>query len=486
MYVLVMSLVDYGGILDLGIRTTLQRFVGRLKGQADAPALNEIMTAAVALSSGTAALFGVLTGIGMYLLPTFFGQRADAATQFRWLLLLMGLSVAILLPGRVLGSYLCGLQRFDLFNLISIVIQLLRAGGIVAALLASYGVIAVAAVTLATNFLYLILNWLAIRQTDPLASVHWRHFRWARAREIMGYSFYVVLNAAGDYFRYYSYSIVIARLLSIALITPVSVAVKILSYMRTIVGGLASPLMPRMGELDAQNRKDELRRLFLRSTRASTLLSLFIGSLIILNGKTMLVLWLGPQFRSAYPFLAVLAVGSIAIGSQLPSAMLMYALGAHKPLGCWTFGEGIVNLALSVILARQFGVMGVVVAMTAPMLVTSLVAQPYYALRLTGMGAAAFFRQAVWRPLFACGIFGAVCLLVPGQGDGAGFARFAVTLAWQAALYGLLMFMVALPAADRLAIRERAVLLRNRLFGGTERQARSLYTAAGESREINQ
>src|SRR5579864_5582324 len=61
LWVLVMSVVDYSGILDLGIRPTLHRFVARWKSLNDRVALNETMGTALAFSSGAGLLVLLLT-----------------------------------------------------------------------------------------------------------------------------------------------------------------------------------------------------------------------------------------------------------------------------------------------------------------------------------------------------------------------------------------------------------------------------------------
>src|SRR5256885_9681334 len=55
-------------------------------------------------------------------------------------------------------------------------------------------------------------------------------------------------------------SIVIARILGAALITPFSVAARLMEYFKQIVSGVGGPLMGRMSELDGQAQyKDTIR-----------------------------------------------------------------------------------------------------------------------------------------------------------------------------------------------------------------------------------
>src|SRR6266852_2170932 len=120
MWVLVSSALDYYGLLDLGMRTTLHRFVARLKGIDEREALNETIGTALAISVGISLLVLGLTPVLVSFLPKFFVLQGTARETFRTLTALLGVGVAVLFPARVLGAYLCGLQRFDLYNLVLI------------------------------------------------------------------------------------------------------------------------------------------------------------------------------------------------------------------------------------------------------------------------------------------------------------------------------------------------------------------------------
>jgi len=100
LWILVMSVLDYCGILDLGIRPTLHRFVARLRGANQRQALNETIGSALAVSSVVGILVAALypqfyetTGTGLMihsglirrLVPyeaiTFIGPSSEASSS---------------------------------------------------------------------------------------------------------------------------------------------------------------------------------------------------------------------------------------------------------------------------------------------------------------------------------------------------------------------------------------------------------------------
>jgi len=456
MWVLVMSVLDYYGLLDLGIRTTLHRYVGRLKGRNDQEALDETVGTTLAITCGVGLLVVVLTVPTIFLLPKFFIVHGAARTLLQRLVLLLGLSLAVLFPARVLGAYLCGLQRFDLYNFGVIATAIARAVSIIVVLRLGFGIVAVGIVTLAIAVLTLLLNWRLLRFADTTVSLDPRRTNWQRIRELASFSFYAFLNTMGDYLRFYTDSAVIGRMLSIALVTPFSVAGRLMSYFKEVVLGLCGPQMPRMSELDGQGKHSELRQLFLQGTKVTSAFSLIIAGLLVVNGENLLRLWLGKDYVQIYPLLIVLTLGYVAALSQYPSRNLLYAKGRHRPFGWWTLGEGAANLLLSIYWARRYGLMGVAVGTTLPMLVVGLLIQPWYALRLIRMSLREYAREALLRPLIACAVFFAICWVALDWQAPVNTARFLVGLVWQGAVLGLLFYSIVLTRPERQIALQRS------------------------------
>src|SRR5205085_4943752 len=167
MWILVASIVDYYGLADIGIRFTLQRHVARWKGANQREALDRTFVTALAMSLSFSALILVLSFVLARLLPPVF--RVSGADQglFVRVLVLLGISFAIALPAKVLGAYLCGLGRFDLYNLVGSGTTVIQAAMILWVLHRGYSIEGCAAVTLITSLLSLMLHWRLVRFADP-------------------------------------------------------------------------------------------------------------------------------------------------------------------------------------------------------------------------------------------------------------------------------------------------------------------------------
>lgn len=454
-YTLAFSVVGYSDLLEQGIRSTLLRFVARLSGRGDREGLDSVFSTAMALALAIAAVM-VLGCLGLsYILPGFFRLSAERQILFARLVILLGLNVGLAVPALLLGSYLAGLQRFDLYNIGAIIRMVFRAALILLVLLRGQHVLAVAVCILISTVLSIPINAWMIWKVDPGLKMSPRLVRLRTARELLTFSFWTLLNNAGQLLRDSTDSIVIGRVLGAAFITPFAVAARLVDYFRPIIRDMVSPLLPRFSELDGQGKEVEIRQLFLCMTRFSALASLAIGSILLLHGRTLLLLWVGERYVSSYPVLVLLTVGALASLAQFGTLSVLIAMGRHRAYGMWTLGEGLANLVLSVIWGHQYGIVGVALGTAVPLLAVKLTLQPWYVMRVIHMPVGEYLGKALARPLAICLVFLAFCGMVGGFEANGSIWHLLYTVAWQGALFAILAFTIGLEGSDRTLLRGR-------------------------------
>jgi len=399
LWVLVGSVTDYYGLLDVGMRSTLFRFVTRCKGNNDRQGLNEVMSSALAIVLTISALALVLTAATIPWIPSFFAIGSSARPLFREVMAILGLTVAVLFPGQLFGTYLSGSRRFDLYNFSTSGANILKLLLTILALRAGMGIIGVAAATLISSITNLLINFVMVRKIDPELRFTPKLVSIARIRELFSFSFFAFLISIGDYLRFFTDSIVIGRVLSVALITPFSIASRIISLVRHLLYGVAAPLQGMMGELDGAERQEELKKFVLRSLRLTGVLTCVLVSLLALNGDWLIRRWIGDGFYDSYKLLLMLLLGYIIAMSQQPFADLLLIKGRHQLRGWWSIVEGLANLGLSIYWGHKYGLMGVALGTTVPMLAVQIFFQPWYALHVSKISIADYFKESVVPPL---------------------------------------------------------------------------------------
>jgi len=407
LWILVSSVLDYYGLLDMGMRYSLQRFVARYGGANQRQALNETFMTGMSMAACISAA-ALLTGaVLLVVLPGFFHLSAESRSLFRILLIIQSATLAVDLPCRIMGAYLCGLHRFDLYNASGISWGVSRGFVFWAVIRMGGRVMAIAIAQLIIVLFILLLDIYFVRRADPELSVGWKHTSWARTKELVQFSFFVFLNDIGDRLRFYTDVIVISRVLTVALATPFNVVTRLMEIFKMSFFPITGPLNTEANVLDGQKKFAAVQSLFMRSTKVCALLAFAGTTVLVLHGRDILRFWISEAFTSNYGLLLVLTIGYCVILMQAPSTIFLYVRSRHKALAAWTLVEGIANLGLSIYWARQYGIIGVALGTTVPMLIVRLGIQPFYTLNVLEVPWSEYLSKSFLRPaVVTAGVLG--------------------------------------------------------------------------------
>ena len=192
-WVTVVSTVGYLGLLDLGMQSSIIRFVSQGYAKQDHEPASDAVSAAlwVRLQISAAAL--ILSGILAAIFPHVFKVPADLTRSAQEAVLLIGLTTAITLSMGVVGGVISGLNRYDIQNYISFLQTGIRVAGIVWSLRSGYGIAAIALWELiATLASRLVQVWVAHR-LYPELRIRLKKPQRETLRKIWSYSSYTFL-----------------------------------------------------------------------------------------------------------------------------------------------------------------------------------------------------------------------------------------------------------------------------------------------------
>lgn len=468
LWMLVGSVVEHCGLLELGMRTALFRFASRFHGTRDRTALNETVVSAfaVACSIGIVVLIIILPLV--FVLPGFFHIPVADRMTFRWVLIFLGMATALSFPGRMLGTYLSSLQRFDLYSLGEISAALLRLVGIITVLWLGWAVTGVSAVALLCSIALISIFAVAVHRVDPGLALHKRHFRWTRVRQLASFSAYAFIGSLGDYLRFSTDSVVISRMLNVALVTPFSIPNRITQYFKSVVVALGAPLNARLNVLDAQHKMGEMQELFLRATRLTTAVSGCLGILLLIHGRDLIRLWVG-DMPAAYPVLTILVIGYIVELSQHPAVLVMLVRSRQRLLAGLTVAEGAANLVLSIWWAPRYGLTGVALGTVVPMVLARITVHPWFALRALDLRVSRYLREALLGPTTVGIVSWYLCWKIHHATVQPSIFAVGLQMTWQCLAFMVLFYIFGCRADDHVLIRGKLEQLWRRL---SFRQAR--------------
>ncbi len=411
-WVLIFSLTGYYGIFDFGIRSSIIRYVSKYTATNDLNEVSGLINTALFAYSCVGALTMVLTLVGCLYVGRAFHITSGLQSTARWLLLVVGSSVALGFPLGMFGGILEGLQKFYVLNWTNIVSSLLRVVLIVYYLNRGYGLLTVALITVGLPMLgSFIRAALAVRSLPVKFS--WKYVDGKAFRHMANYSGVTFMIIVASRLRFKTDAVVIGTFLSSAAITYYYAGSRLVDYAGDVVGSLAQIFVPMSSQSDAAGNMERLRKIFIAGNRACAFTILPITVAFLILGRSIIEVWVGKKYiAQGYPVLLTLIVPYTLMLVQSASSRILFGMSKHGKFAVVTLIEGAANLILSVLLVRPFGILGDAFGTALPLAGTYILFMPHHLCSRLGIRLSTYLRQAYLLPLMLCAPMAAVLLLL--------------------------------------------------------------------------
>ena len=399
-WILAISSVQYFVLLDLGMRSSVVRYVSKAYTACDHKAASEAFSATFWVRLQVSALLLALSGGLAVIFPQIFKVPTGLINDARIVVALMGLSLAITMSIGVYGGVISALNRYDLSAFVALVQLSLRVIGVVAVICAGRGIVAIAwcellAATAGNSFLVLVA-----RKIYPELKIAWKRPRTDVLKAIWSYSLYAFLVTVAVQVIYQTDNLVVGAFVSATAVTFYSIGNSLCRYAQQLVLAMTTTFASAASTYDAAGATSSLRALYFNGTRATMAVSMPILVTFIFRGDNFISVWMGPQYsRTSGTVLAILAAALLFSLQNAPASSIAFGVEKHKTIAKWAIAEAIANLSLSVALAPRFGIYGVAVGTLVPSLVVNLVFWPRYVSHLVKINYRQVFVD-VWGPPF--------------------------------------------------------------------------------------
>ena len=446
-WALIGSLVGYFGLLDLGVRSAVTKFISAYHSAGNHVGASDVKSAAV-LAFTIAGLLAIVFGAGISLfVEQLFSIPPGSENAVKIAIMVMATNVAVALATGVYGGILTARHRFDLSNAVNVIGVTVRSSAIVIALEtgttinlnheADQVIIVLAVIQLLSSAIQLMLAWILSRKAYPEAktSIH-RAFSPENLRKILSFgllsSAIHVLAALG----HSSALILIGALLPVATVTYYSIAESLAEYTRQLLSGITHTLMPTVSSMEGAGRVDSVKRVLIDGTRYAHLVVLPIIATFIVRGDSFISLWMGAEYgKLSGQILTILSVTLWAMIGHQVCTTTMIGLGKQKGLLPIFAFEAAVSIPLSIVLIQEIGVLGAAWGILVPRLVASFALDVAYAKKILQISIAEYFGDSIGRPIVA---------ILPFAG-----LSYAVERTWPASNLAVffLQVMIAVPIA---------------------------------------
>jgi O-antigen/teichoic acid export membrane protein len=360
-WVLILQLAAYVNFLDLGLQTAIGKFIAEYTAAGNAIAARKTVSTAFTVMVG-AAILGALAIFGMvWQVPRLFTQMPAALVgDVRCGLMAVGFSVAFGLPFGVFLSTFTGLQEYGFPTVLIASSRVVSTAGLIALLLMHGTLVQMALLMAVCNIATALLQFAG-----------WKRYASKRiAFDLFGFdkqTSSLLLEYCGILTIWTIGSLLISGL-DTAIVGHFdyrntgyyAIASSATNFMLLLVSNLMGPLLPAISSLQVRRTPLELGGLLVTTTRLSTALLAMLGIPLLFLGFPLLRIWVGVTYAShALIYLEVLVAANIVRQLAYPYALMVVGLGKQRFATVSPVLEAIVNLTVSILLARRYGAIGV-------------------------------------------------------------------------------------------------------------------------------
>ena len=398
-WVLIFSVTGYYGLFDLGIRSSIVRYVSKYTATGDREKLAQFVNTALFTYTSIGAVSMVLTALLSSYVERVFKVPPEMHSQARLLLLMVGASVSVGFPLGIAGGMLEGLQRFYILNWTSIGATLARAALIVYFLNRGYGLITLALLTVSLPVVSSILRGFVVLRLCPMP-LGLKYVDRASFRHMVNYGGTTFLVIVAARLRFRTDELVLGTMMSTVAVTWFNFGARIVDYSQEFVTSLSQIFVPMASQSEATGNLDRVRKIYLAGNRACAFLILPVTAILIVFGKHIIRIWVGARYvPHSYPVLVVMIIPFALMLSQAASGRVLFGLGKHRTLATITVIEGVANLILSIALVPQLGIVGDALGTAIPLSFTCLWFLPRHLKKQIGVPVGTFLREAYTLPI---------------------------------------------------------------------------------------
>ncbi len=377
----VVSLTNYLALFDLGVGPTLTRHVAFICGRGAAeqlPAIAREVAAARRLYwLLSIALVASALALGPVLVPLLAKRSFDLAVGSVWTLFAIG-SAANLLASLAFAT-LAGLGVVGINRLARALAQVLGLALMALTLQAGWGVVGVALVWCAQNFVLLAVGRVVLARTRPDVARSRAPVDGAVVRAFVGPSLRWAGMNLGATLILASGPMMLSWGRGPEAVPPYMVMMQLVGALYTIALLPASATEPFVARAHGGGDRRGVVSLLERNARHITSVLLVGATLLAVFGREIITLWVGAQYFAGPLVLALFLVLYVLEAHHVVHASVIMATGRVVFLP-WALIAGAINVTLGLYLVKPFGALGVIAATVAAQLLTNNWFAPWYTL----------------------------------------------------------------------------------------------------------
>ncbi|UUO23438.1 hypothetical protein FGD67_09535 [Colwellia sp. M166] len=368
LWLLILSMLGWFNIINLGFPAAVQRHITwALESKSDKN-LNRIFSTSVLLFS----VLGAIAVVGLFSLatnPLVFGMTSANAEVFTLSLSLLCIKVLWDFVMCSFNGFFSCLLRYDIDANISSFNAIIKAI-LVYFLLLELNIYGAVIATLAADLISNVLKIICIKRLLPSLNFSVKHASLTEFKELFHFSKHVIATGVAKTINNRVDPILVTKLFELSLVPIFGIASRLAALVEGFTMSVSGVFLPMFNKMAANNKNME--HTFLKVTTINILVYSCLYSILFAFSAAFVQLWVGQEFLKSIPILNVLIFSCLCRAVFQSIRDLLFAQANHKYLSFVSMFGAIFNVVLSIILAKQYGLIGIAISTSISFLLSDV------------------------------------------------------------------------------------------------------------------
>ena len=399
------SIIRYGPMLSMGLNSSINRYIPVYLARSDADGVQRVISTSFFFFVILGIVLAVASLVVHFNVGSWFTIKPELVKTAGILVLVVGFCLALAMPFQPFTATLSGLQRYDLINLMTLGVLLLRTVLVVVLLLRGYGLLTIGMVFGLSEIAVRALHSIFVLRLLPAVSLSLAKIDLQLLKEMLAYGINTFLYALGAMIIHYASTVIIGIFIGTAQISQFAVAAAGVLLLSHLLEAFTAAIKPAVSDLDARDDQWTVKEIALLTQKYSLLLIIPGGCFFIVMGREFLWVFFGDRFEDPAVIdgmaliLAILCVGHCLRLAQHSNFLVLVGRGQHRILGILAASAALLCVSASVVAVKVFdlGLLGIAWANLASMVLISGVILPIYFNWKMRISVSENVRE-VWRP----------------------------------------------------------------------------------------
>ena len=397
LYSLAASVVGYLGLLNFGFSGSYLRFYSRYKAKEDTLGIARLNGMFLVIFTTIAFITLIAGSILVYHSDFILGAKltsTELATG-KILLIILIFNMFLSLPATVFYVYITAHERFIFQKAIGLVQVIAGPLMVLPILILGYGSIGMVTVatllTIAINFanIYFCFKKLHMQFT-------FGNFDFSLLTEMSIFSSFIFINVLIDQINWSVDNYILARVKGTSSVAVYSIGATLNRYYMSFAVVIAGVFTPQINRMVAEkNDNTELLGVMVRAGRIQFLLLTLIASGFVIFGREIIHLWVGNAYNNAYFIALILIIAATIPFLQSIGIEIQRAKNKHKFRSIAFLLIAIINIAISIPLAKMHGGIGSAIGTGISLIVGNVLIMNWYYHKKIGLDIKFFWKEII-------------------------------------------------------------------------------------------